>query len=163
MNDPIDFHTANTVLDQYPDVRYPSIVGFFVIGQCAALRLFLRLQDDYTWQAEALKAAILPQHATFWQAILGFFGNPFVMRFAFIGRAQEDDPAARIHQQYILDGMLFLLTTVIDGLLISIFWSCYRSFGSILAKKGGASRSSGVVSACSIAANSAAVRAGSKR
>jgi hypothetical protein len=163
VNDTIYFYTANTVLDQHPDVRYPAIVGFFVIGQCSALRLLLRLQHDHARQAEALKPAILPKHTALRQPVLGFFRNPFIMRFAFIGRAQEEDPPTRIHNDHILDRMVFLLATVVDLLLISIFRSCYRSFGSIMAKKGGASGSNGVVSACKWAANSAAVRAGSKR
>ncbi len=57
--------------------------------------------------------------------------------------------------------MVFLLATVVDCLFISIFRSCYRSFRAIMAKKGGASGSSGVVAACNWAANAAAVRAGS--
>jgi hypothetical protein len=136
VDDPIDFHTANTVLDQHPDVRYPLIVGFFLIGQCAVAWLLLGLEDDHARQGEPLKPTILRQHAAFWQAILGFIRNPLIMRFAFICRAQKPDAPSRIHQQHILDGMVFLLATVVDFLLISIFRSCYRSFGAIVAKKG---------------------------
>ena len=163
VNDPIDFHTANTVLDQHPDVRYPLVIGFFVIGQYAALRLLLRLEDDHPWQGKSLKPTILPEYAPFWQTILGFICYPFIMHFPFIGRTQEPDSASCIHQQHILDGMVFLLATVVDCLLIGVFRSCYRSFGSIVTKKGGASGSSCAPSVRSWAANSAAVRAGNKR
>lgn len=162
VNDPIDFHTANTVLDQHSDVRYPVIVGFFVIGQCSVAWLLLWLEDRHARQAETLKSTILPKHAAFWQVILRFIRNSFIMRFAFIGGTQEPDAPSRIHQQHVLDGMLFLLAAVVDFLLISISRSCYRSFGAIVAKKGGASGSSSVASARNWAVNSAAVRAGSK-
>ena len=162
VNDSIDFYTANTVLDQHPDVRYPLVVGFFLIGQCAVAWLLLRLEDDHSRQRKALKPTILPEHAPFWQTILSFVGDPFIMHFPYIGRAQEPDVSSRIHQQHILDRMIFLFATVVDFLFIAVFRSCYRSFGAILAKKGGASGSIGVVSACNWAANSAAVRAGSK-
>lgn len=148
VDNPIDFHTTNTVLDQHPDMRYPLVVGFFLIGQCAVAWFLLGLEDDHTWQREPLKPTILPQHAAFWQAILSFIGNPFVMRFAFIRRAQEPDPPVGIHNDDILDGMVFLLATVVDFLLEGIFRSCYGSFGCIVAKKGGASGSSGVGAAC---------------
>ena len=161
VNDPIDFHTANTVLDQYPDVRYPLVVGFVLIGQCAVAWLLLRLEDDHPRQCKSLKTTILPQHAPFWQTILGFICYPFIMRFSFIGRAQEPDASSRIHQQHILDRMVFLFATVVDFLFIAVFRSCYRSFCSILAKKGGASGSRCAVSACNWTANSTAVRAGS--
>ena len=161
VDDPIDFYTTNTVLDQHPDVREPLVIGFFVIGQCSIAWFLLGLEDDHTWQTEPLKPAILPQHTPFWQAVLGFIRYPFIMRFAFIGRAQEPNASSRIHQQHILDGMVFLFATVVDFLFIAVFRSCYRSFCSILAKKGGASGSRCASSACNWAANSAAVRAGS--
>jgi hypothetical protein len=161
VNDPIDFHTANTVLDQHSDVRNPLIVGFFVIGQCTVAWLLLRLEDDHPRQGKSLKPTILPEHAPFWQTILGFIRYPFIMRFTCIGRTQEPDASSRIYQQHILDGMVFLFATVVDFLFIAVFRSCYRSFGSILAKKGGASGSRCAVSACNWAANSTAVRAGS--
>lgn len=163
VDDTINFHTANTMLNQHPDVRYPLVVGFFVIGQCAVAWLLLGLEDDHAWQRETLKPTILSKHTPFWQAILGFIRNPFIMRFPLISRAQEPYAPSRIYNDHIFDGMLFLLATVVDFLFIAVFRSCYRSFGSIMAKKGGASGSRSAVSACNWAANSAAVRAGSKR
>lgn len=147
MNDTIDFHTANTVLNQHPDVRYPLVVRFFVLGQCAVAWLLLRLEDDHARQGETLKARILPQHTSFWQAILGFIRNPFIMSFACIRGAQEGDAPTRIHHQHIFDGMIFLLATVVDFLLICILRTCYRSFCAILAEKRGASGSLSTVSA----------------
>jgi hypothetical protein len=161
VDDTIDFHTTNTVFDQHPDVRYPLVVGFLVIGQCSIAWFLLGLEEAHTWQGEPLKPTILPKHAAFWQAILGFIGNPFIMRFPFIGRAQEPDAPTRIHNDHIFDGMLFLLATVVDFLFIAVFRSCYWSFRAIMAKKGGASGSISADSACSWAAKSAAVRAGS--
>ena len=161
VNDTIDFHTTNTVLDQYPDVRDPLVVGFFLSGQCAVAWLLLGLEDAHSRQREALKPTILPKDTPVWQTILGVIGNPFVMDSSCIGGAQEPDPPGCIDEQHILDGMVFLFATVVDFLLIGIFRSCYRSFRAIMAKKGGASGSSSVVSACNWAANSAAVRAGS--
>ena len=133
----IDLHTANTVLNQHSDVRDPLVVGFLFIGQAAAAWLLLRLQDRHTWQSEALKPTILPQHTAFRQLELGFVSDPLIMRFPGIGRAQKPDPSACIHQQHILDRMVFLLATLVDFLLIAILGSGYWSFGTILAKKGG--------------------------
>jgi hypothetical protein len=161
VDDPIDFHTTNTVLDQHPDVRYPLVVGFFVIGQCSIAWFLLGLEDDHTWQGEPLKPTILPKHAPFWQAIVGFICYPFIMRFPCIGRAQEPAAPGRIHNDHIFDGMVFLFATVVDCLFIAVFRACYWSFRAIMAKKGGASGSLTADSPCSCVANSAAVRAGS--
>lgn len=162
MDDTIDFHTTNTMLDQHSDVRYPLIVGFFFITQPAVAWLLLGLKDRHPRQRETLKPAILPKHASFRQTILGLVRNPFIMHSSCICSAQKPDPPTRIHQQHILDRMVFLLPAVVDFLLIGIFRACYRSFGSIVAKKGGASGSRYSVSSCNRAANSAALRAGSK-
>lgn len=162
VDDSIDFHTTNTVLDHYPDVRYPLVVGFFLSGQCAVAGLLLGLEDDHAWQTKALKATILSKHAAFRQFIRRLIGNPFIMGFPFIRRAQEPDRTTRIHQQHIFDSMVFFLAAIVDFLFIGVFWSCYRSFSAIMAKKGGASGSRSTVSACKWAANSAAVREGSK-
>ena len=161
VNYPIDFHTANTVLNQHSDVRDPLIVGFFVRTQCAALRLLLRLEDDHARQGKTLKATILRQDAAFWQAIVGFICDPFVMDSPSICCAQEPYTPVRIYNNHIFDRMVFLLATVVDFLLIAVFRSCYRPFCAILAKKGGASGSKSAVSTRSACANSDAVRAGS--
>lgn len=163
MNDPIDFYTANTVLDQHPDMRYPLVVRFFLLGQCTVAWLLLRLENNHTRQCEALKARILPQHAPFWQAILGFIRYPFIVSFPFIGDAQKPDAPARIYQQHIFDGMVLLLATIVDFLLICILRTCYRSFCAIMAEKRGASGSSSINSARNCSASSAAVRAGNNR
>src|SRR5215510_1863966 len=96
------------------------------------------------------------------QTILSFIRYAFIMHSSGICCTQEPDTSIRIDQQYILDRMVFLLATVVDFLLLSIFGSCYRPFGSIVAKKGGASGSSWSGSLCKRVANSAAFRAGSK-
>ena len=150
------------MLDQHSDVRYPLIVGFFLSTQRAALRLLLGLEDDHTWQSKALKATILSKHAALGQFIPRLVGNPFIMHPPCIRRAQKGDPPARIDDQHILDRMLFLLAAVVDFLLVGIFRTRYRTFGCIVAKKGGASGSTDSVSCCKRVANSAALRAGSK-
>jgi len=162
VNDPIDLHTTNTVLDQYPDVRDPLIVRSFLSTQCAAFRLLLRLKDRYSRQCEALKATILPQYTALRQTILGFVCNPLIMHASCIRGAQEADPAPRIDQQHILDCMVFLLAAVVDFLLVGIFRARYRTFGSIVTKKGGASGSRVSVSLCKRLASSVALREGSK-
>lgn len=144
VNDPIDFHTTNTMLDQHPDVREPLVVGFFLVGQRTVAWFLLGLENDHSRQREALKPTILRQYTALRQAILRFIRNPFIMRFACICRAQKPDAPVRINHQHILDGMIFLLATVVDFLFLGIFRSCYRSFRAIVAKKGGASGSSGV-------------------
>jgi hypothetical protein len=162
MNNTIHLDPTNTMFYQHADMRDPAIVGFLLVRQCSFGWLLLRLEHEHTRQPKALKPTILSQDAPFWQAILGFIRNAFIMGFAFIRGAQEPNAPIRIHQQHILDRMVFLLTTVVDFLFFGIFRSCYWSFGSIVAKKGGASGSENAVSARNWAANSAAVRAGSK-
>src|SRR5262245_51612270 len=98
MDNPIDFDTANTVLDQDPDTREPLVLDFFRISQCAALRFLLGLKDGHARQCEALKPAILSQHTSFGQSILGFIGNPFVMHSSGIRGAQEPDSSSRIDE-----------------------------------------------------------------
>src|SRR5215210_6880007 len=98
MNNPIDFHTTNTVLDQHPDMRYPLIVRFFLLDQSTIAWLLLRLENDHAWQCETLKARILPQYTSFWQAILGFICYPFIVGFPFIGDAQEPNAPTCIDQ-----------------------------------------------------------------
>lgn len=162
MYNPIDFDTANTVLDQHPDVRDPLVVRFFLCTQCAAPWLLLGLKDRHSGQCEALKATILPKHTALWQSILGFICDAFIMHSSDIGRAQEHDPPIGVDQQYILDRMVFLFAAVVDFLLLTILGSCYWPFGSIVTKKGGASGSSVNVSLCKRLVSSAALREGSK-
>jgi hypothetical protein len=163
MNDPIDFHTANTVLDQHPDMRYPLVIRFFFLGQCIVAWLLLGLEEDHAWQCEPLKPRILRQHTPFWQAILGFICDPFIVGFPYIGHAQEPDASGRINDQHIFDGMVLLLATIVDFLLIRILRTCYWSFGAIMTEKRGASGSSSSSSARNCSASSAAVRAGKSR
>ena len=162
VDNPIDLHTTNTMFNQHADVRDPLVLGFFLVGQAAIAWLLLGLQDAHAWQGEALEPTILPQYAAFRQLVLGFVGNPLIVRFPCIGRAQKPDPSRCIHQQHVLDSMVFLLAAIVDFLFLCIFWSGYRSFGTIVAKKGGASGASCAPSACNWVANSVAVRAGSK-
>jgi len=163
MYNAIDFHTTNTVLDQYSDMRYPLVVRFFFLGQCAIAWLLLRLEDNHARQCEPLKSRILCQYTPFWQAILGFIRNPFIVGLSFACDAQEPDPSSRIDQQHVFDGMILLLATIVDFLLIDIFRTCYRSFCAIMAEKRGASGSSSTSSARNCSASSAAVRAGKSR
>ena len=159
----IDFYTTDTMLDQYPELRDPAILRFLVLSQRAIAWLLFGLEDDHRGQAETLKASILPQHAAFWQPILRFIRNPFIVNFAGIRGAQKPNAPSRIHNQHILDSMVFLLATVVDFLLLRIFWSCYRSFCSVVTEKRGASGSSSTISSRSRTASSAALRAGNSR
>ena len=74
VDNPIDFHTTNTMLDQHPDVRNPLVVGFFIISQCTLAWLLLGLEDRHSRQREALKATLLPKDTSFWQTVLGCIG-----------------------------------------------------------------------------------------
>lgn len=159
----IDFHTTDTMLDQHSEPRYPAILGFLVLRQRAIAWLLFRLKDGHFRQGETLKATILPQHAAGRQLILGFIRYPFIMHFAGICGAQKPNTSSRIHDEHILDGMLFLLAAVVDFLLLCIFWSCYRSFCAVVTEKRGASGSRSSVSSRNRTASSAAVRAGSSR
>jgi hypothetical protein len=161
VNDTIAFHTSDTMLDMYADSRNAFVFRLFFGGQCAFWWFLLWLHDGYSWQAEALECAILCQLATFGQLILRFVRNPFVMRFPFIGGTQKADIAGLIDYHHIFDRVIFLFAAVVDSLFLVIQGSCYRPFGAIMIKRG-ADSSSRAGAAWSWAANSDAVRAGSK-
>src|SRR5262249_6915169 len=161
MDDTIDFHTSNTVLDQHPDVRYPPVIGFLIICQRSVAWLLLRLKDIHSWQSEALKSTILRQHTSIRQLILSFICDAFVVYSPGVCRTQEPYAPTRIHDNHIFDRMVFLLAAVVDFLFFGIFRSRYWPFCGILAKKGAASGSLSTISTRIWAANSDALRAGS--
>jgi hypothetical protein len=147
VNNTIDLDTTNTVFHEHANMRYPAIVGFLVFGQRSFRGLLLRLENDHARQREALKPTILSQDAAAGQRIPRLIRNPFIMRFPCIGGAQEPYRPIRIHYHHVFDRMVFLFATVVDFLFISVFRPRYRSFGAIMAKKGGASGSADATSA----------------
>jgi hypothetical protein len=163
MNNAIYLDTTNTVLNQYPDVRNPSVLAFLFVRQASFRWFLLRLQDNHSRQVKPLKTRILRQDASFWQAIACLIRYALIVSFSFIRQAQEAYRPVPVNEQNIFDRVFLFLPAVIDFLLLAIFWSCYRSFCAIMAEKRGASGSISTASARNCSASSAAVRAGNNR
>lgn len=94
-----------------------------------------------------MKSGILSEHTPIWQLILRLVGDAFLVRFPFIRRTQKANALLGIDEYNILERMVFLFAAIVDFLLVPVFRSRYRPFDAVLAKKGGASGSAGVVSA----------------
>jgi hypothetical protein len=87
MNDAIFFNTPNHMLDPDADGRYPTIFRFLFHCERSALWFLFRLHNLHITHFKALKARILDQYTPRRQLVACFVGNPFIMRFAFIGVA----------------------------------------------------------------------------
>src|SRR5690242_12809139 len=112
MDNTIDFHAANTVLHQHSDMRYPSVVGFFILCQRSVAWPLLRLKDDHPRQCKSLETTILCQDTALRQLILSFIRDAFVVYSPGVCRAQEPYTSVRIHNNHILYRMVFLLAAV---------------------------------------------------
>lgn len=119
-----------------------------------ATRYFLRLEDCDARQEKSLEALILLQ------ATAGGPGIACQLCNALTGVTQEATVTRLSDHEEGFECMTLLLATVILWLLFGIFRAVDRTFGAIMPKRGVVDLRSG---ACvsNIAANSAAVRAGS--
>ena len=124
-------------------------------------RFFLGLDNGDVLQAESLEALILIQTAARWQGIPSQLCQALIRCFTFIGVAQEAYVTRRSDHEEVFARVTLLLATVILLLFSGICRAVDRTFGAIMPKRGVVDLPSG---ACvsNIAANSAAVRAGSR-
>jgi hypothetical protein len=84
-----------------------------------------------------------------------------IMDLPFIGGTQEANLASLIDHDEVFERVAFLLAAVVVLLVLGIGWAVDRSLSTIMPKRGVVDPLS-VVCGLNIAANSAAVRAGSK-
>ncbi len=135
-DDTITFHTANHVFNMNADAINSSILFFLFVRQRSITRFFLWLENDNACWSEALKSHVLPQYAPFRKLIRFTISDVLVMTFSFPRRAQASNVTEDIGDQNILNGVLPFLSAVIQLLFIRIRRSIYRSFCSVMEKKG---------------------------
>jgi hypothetical protein len=159
-HDPVAFHPANGMFDPDTDGRDPTIRRFLRGCELPSTRGFLGLEDRDPMLEESLEALILIQTAARWQGIARQLRQALLRRFAFTGVAQEANVTRLIDHEEVVERVTLLLATVILLLLFGIFRAVARTFGAIMPKRGVVDLPS-VACVSNIAANSAAVRAGS--
>ena len=159
-HDPVAFHPANGMFNADTDGGDPTIRRFLRGCELPSRRCFLGLEDRDAILEEALEALILIQATAGWQAIARFLGQTLIRRFTFTGVAQEAHMTRLSDHEEVFERVTLLLATVIRLLLFGICGAMDRTFGAIMPKRGVVAPPS-VSCVANIAANSAAVRAGS--
>lgn len=137
LDDAAPLHASDCVLNPHPLTGNAAIFGFLFRRQFATTRFLGRLLDQDVEDREPLKAHILIQDASDRKGIRFVINQGFIMPLSRIGSTHEADDTPVVNQENVLDGMTFLLTTVIFGLFISIYGSLDGPFGAIMIKKGG--------------------------
>ena len=160
LHDPVAFHPTNGVFNADSDGGNTPIRRFLRGREFSSTRCFLGLDDRDVLQAESLEAFILIQTAARWQGIPSQLCHTLIRGFAFISVAQEAHMTRLRDHEEVFERVALLLATVIFLLLFGICRAVDRTFGTIMPKRGVVDLPS-VACVLNIAANSAAVRAGS--
>jgi hypothetical protein len=160
-HDPVAFHPANGLFNADTDGGEPAIRRFLRGGELPSRRCFLGLEDRDAILEEALEALILMQATAGWQGITRFLGQTLIRRLTFTGVAQEAYMTRLSDHEEVFERVTLLLATVILLLLFGICRAMDRTFGAIMPQRGVVAPPS-VPCVANIAANSAAVRAGSR-
>jgi hypothetical protein len=160
-DDTATFDPANGVLDADADRRDGTIGRLLWWGECPSRRLFLGLDDGDPLARIALEAPVLIQTTAGREGIPLQLREDFIMDLPFIGGTQEANLAGLIDHEEVFERVAFLLAAVVVLLVLGIGWAMDRSLSTIMPKRGVVDLPS-VVCGLNIAANSAAVRAGSK-
>jgi hypothetical protein len=159
--DPVTFHSTNGVFNADADGGHATIRGFLRGCQFSSRGLFLGLNDRDVLQGEPLEALILIQTAPHWQGIARQLGQALLRGFAFRGVTQKAHVTRLRDHQEIFARVTRLLAAVIVFLLFGIGRALDRTFSAIRPKRGVVELPSAVC-VSNIAANSSAVRAGSR-
>jgi hypothetical protein len=160
LDGPVALHPTNGMFNPDSDRRDPTIGCFLRRREFSFRRFFLGLDDRDVLQAEVLEALILIQRAPRWQAISSQLGQALLRGFAFIGVAQEANVTGLVDHEQVIERVTLLRATVIFLLLFGIGRAVDRMFSATMPKRGMVQPPS-VECVLTIAANSAAVRAGS--
>jgi hypothetical protein len=160
LHDSVTFHSTNGVFNSDSDGGNTTIHCSLRGREFSSRRFSLGLDDRDVLQAEPLEALILIQTAARWQAIPSQLGQTLIRGFAFIGVAQEAHVTGFVDHQEVFERMTRLFATVIVLLLFGIGRAMDRPLSAIMPNRGGVEPPS-VECFPNIAANSAAVRAGS--
>jgi hypothetical protein len=160
LHDPVAFHPADGMFNADTDGGDPTIRRSLWRCELPSRRCFLGLEDRDAILEEALEALILIQAAAGWQVIARFRGQTLIRRVTFTGVAQAAYMTRLSDHEEGFARVTLLLATVILLLLFGICRAMDRTFGAIMPKRGVVDPPS-VPCVANIAANSAAVRAGS--
>ncbi len=128
--------SADRMLDPNSNAVDATIFFLFFRSQCSTTRLFLRLYDRNAIDIKALKSHILIQRTSGRKLIAFTISCPFIMTRSFPGFTQTPHSAMLINNDDVLDRVVFLLATVIPFLFFRVTRSIYRSFCSVMDKKG---------------------------
>src|SRR5919198_193661 len=159
-HNPIAFHSTNGVFNADSDGGNTTIGRFFRRSEFTTTRCFLQLEDRDARQEKSLEALILIEATAGWKGIACQLGHALIRGFSFTGVAQEAHVTGLIDHEEVFERVTLLLATVIFVLLFGICRAVDRTFGTIMPKRGVVELPS-VACVSNIAANSAAVRAGS--
>ena len=159
-HDPVAFHPTNRVFNTHSGGGNSTIGLLLRQGQFPARWAFLGLEDGDARQEKPLKALILIQATAGWQRIACQFGNGLISGVPFIRVTQEAHVTGLSDHEEVFERVTLLLATVVFLLLFRIGRALNRTFGAIMPKRGVVELPSAVC-VSNIAANAAAVRAGS--
>jgi hypothetical protein len=161
LHDSVAFHPANGMFDADANGRDATIPRFFRRGEGPPTRFLLRLEHCHLGQPESREAFILIQTTPRWQGIPHLFRYRLIRRFPFTGGAQITNVTSLLDQQEVFECVTLLLAAVIFLLFLGIFRALDGPLSTIVPKRG-ALEGVAVLWLVSSAANSSAVRAGSR-
>ena len=159
-HDSVAFHSTNGVFNSNSDGGNTTIGCLLRRGQFSSTRGFLGLEDCHTRQVKSLEALILIQATAGWQGIACQLCHALIRGLPFTCIAQEAHVTGLVDHEEVFQRVTLLLPTVIFLLLCGIGRAVDRTFSAIMPKRGVVDLPS-VACILNIAANSAAVRAGS--
>jgi hypothetical protein len=130
------FDAPNHILNQHTCLVDPAVFFPFFVCQFSSTRFFLWLNNHDPISHKSLKSLVLIQGTSGRQSLRLRISETLILPLPFIGHTQAMNTPCRIDDQQVLHHMLALFATIIEFLFIWIAWSIYRSFGSIVDKKG---------------------------
>jgi hypothetical protein len=160
LHDPVAFHPTNHVFNPDPDGGNTTSRRRLRGCEFPARRCFLGVDDRNVLQAEPVEAPILIPAAARWQGIASQLCQARIRGFAFIGVAQEAHVTGRVDHEEVFARVTLLLAAGIFLLRFGSGRAVDRTCSAIMPPRGGVALPS-VACVLNIAANSAAVRAGS--
>jgi hypothetical protein len=157
LHDPVAFHPTNGGFNPHAGRGNSTIGRCLRRGQFPARWGVLGLEARDVRQANPLKALLVIQATAGWQRIAGQFGNSLISGFSFIGMAQAAHLTGLRDHEAVCARVTRLLATGVVLVRFGIDRALNRTFGPIMPTRGGVAR----LPVSNLAANSAAVRAGS--
>jgi hypothetical protein len=155
----VTFHPAHGVFDTNAERRDRTIGRFLRWGKFPLTRFLLRLDEGDAVAQKALEAHILVEATAVWQCRALQLRQAFLMRLAFIGRAQEAELTRLLEHEEVFDRVARLLAAVVVLVVLGIGGAIDRSLSPIMPNRG-APGTSAVRFAASMTASSSAFRAG---